>query len=160
MSRDNYKTYWIVELCILVATSIFTFVQIIFKQEFVSSTSQIISIGSWFFGLTVAAMIPGIFYKGGEGYNLVFGKFTHKENAFLWFLLELVVALLIAAGLVWIVNYLFELFYNYIHLIIVEWVLMVYIWFSNRSDYNFPWFYTIITNLILIANGYFIFRFY
>jgi len=150
----------IVEFIILVTSVVFTFIEIWFKDQFVSPTSWIVGFGSFVFGLTVSAMIPGIFYKGGEGYNLVLDRFTKKEKAFGWFLLELLIGFGIVAGLLWTSNYLFKTFYNYVYLMIIEWLLLVYIWFSNRSKYKFPWFYTVVTNIILVGCGYIIYALY
>lgn len=154
------KTHFVVQFIILITVIIFTAIQIIFKEKFISADSQIVSIGSWFFGLTVSAMIPGLIYKGGKGYNLVLGRFTEKEKAFGWFILELLVVFLIVGGLVWLSHFLFSSFYQYTHLLIIEWILLLYIWFSKKSSYKFPWFYTIVTNIILIIAGYFIYGFY
>ena len=159
-NKKKYETYFAVEFIILVFVVVFTFIQIFFKTEFIGPESQIVNIGSWFFGLTISAMIPGLVYKGGEGYNLVFNRFTKKEKAFMWFIIELIIGFLIISGLIWSSHFLFSNFYQYVHLFLIEWILIVYIWFSQRSDYKFPWFYTIVTNLILFAGGYFIYRFY
>lgn len=158
--KKKYKTYFAVGFIILITIIIFTFIQIIFKEKFIAPDSQVVEIGSWFFGLTISAMIPGLFYEGGEGYNLVLGRFTKKEKAFMWFILELLIGFLIVSGFVWLSHFLFSNFYQYIHLFVVEWILLLYIWFSKRSNYKFPWFYTIVINLILITGGYFIYTFY
>jgi len=149
------KIRWITEGVIFTIVGIYVLLLWLFQESVLSHIDVLINFSVWFFTLTIGSMIPGILFEGGKGYSKIFGShlFTTKEKGFVFFLLELVLGffLLILFGLT--LNWILPLVKKYLILIFVEWVLLVYIWFSRMRSYKFPWFYTLITNLILLFWG-------
>jgi hypothetical protein len=154
MSKKD-KIKWFTEGVIFLILSIYILFLWLFKEATISHIDVLVPFSVWFFTLTIGAMIPGIIYEGGKGYSKIFGShlFTTKEKGFVFFLLELIVGFFLVLLFGLFLSWALPLIKKYLVLIFVEWVLLVYVWFTRMRKYKFPWFYTIITNLIIIFWG-------
>ncbi len=110
---------------------------------------------NWFFGLTLAPIIPGILYKGGKGYNKIFGSnlFQKKEKGFLYFFLDLLIGFFIVAVSIFLISIALPLIIKYVILIFIFWILLFYIWFNRYNKYKFPHYYFWTTLILIIVGG-------
>jgi len=150
--NSKEKIKWWTEFVIFFITGVYVLLLWLIKDTIVSHINVLLTFSVWFFTLTIGAMIPGIVYEGGKGYSKIFGNhlFSTKEKGFVFFLLELVVGFFLVLLFGLFLNWALPIVKEYLILIFVEWILLVYIWFCRIRKYKFPWFYTLITNLILI----------
>lgn len=112
-------------------------------------------VASWFFGLTASGILKYLLsVKRFE--NKPYTVFEREKN-FIKFLLKIIFLFLVTSLAMWLIKILFQKFFYFTHLFLVEWLLIVYIWFCIENKYKFPWFYTIILNIILSINAYYIY---
>jgi len=106
-------------------------------------------------------MLPGIVYKGGEWYAKIArgDHFKTREKAFLLFLIQTALAVLLAILAQRLIVNLFPQFIKYVWILVAEWFLVLYVWFTRLRNYSFPWFYLIATNIILAVFAYVTYRF-
>lgn len=162
MKQNNkLKSQVSIELAILIIIGIFVLLQWLMKEQFLNTIYPLLNIITWFFMLTISAMIPGIIYEGGKGWSKILGEgiITTKEKGFVFYLLNLILifSLVLFFGL--FLNWVLHFLVKYLILIFVEWIIIVYIWFCIYHEYRFPWSYTIITNSILIFYAIIIYKF-
>ncbi len=152
-NKDNIT--WITEGVIFGIIGVYVLLLWIAKTSVLTHISALINFSVWFFTLTISAILPGIFYEGGKGYSKIFGShlFSTKEKGFVFFLLELVVGFFLVLLFGLFLNSTLPVIKEYLILLFIEWILLVYIWFCRMREYKFPWFYTILTNIVLIFWG-------
>ncbi|MBN2454587.1 hypothetical protein JXB11_03505 [Candidatus Woesearchaeota archaeon] len=144
------------ELILLLILGMLTGAQIIFKDFFIALIEPVFSKIALAIAASVAAILPGIIYEGGEWYRrLASGaQFTTREKAFVIFLIEIGLSIIAAVGAQRLIVYLFPHFIKYVWILIAEWFLILYIWFTRLRRYSFPWFYVLATNIILAGFAY------
>ena len=150
-----------IELIFLVILTALTIVQFFFKETFLSLVEPLINKLMFMIAASVGATLPGLIYRTGEWYTRVIkGENTRvRERAFFVFLIETGLAVLLAITLQRLLLTLFPEFIKYIWLILLEWFLIVYLWFTRIKKYSFPWFYVIATNVIIILFGFITYRY-
>ena len=145
-----------VEVFMLVILTVLTASQIAFKDAFLTFADPVIGKISLVIAVSIAAILPGLVYKGGDWYTKFFRgeKFSTSEKAFLVFAVEVGIALLLAVLVQQLILQLFPKFIKYVWILFVEWFLLLYVWFTRLKHYNFPWFYVIATNILLAIFAY------
>lgn len=161
MKNNKLKLQVSIELAILIIIGIFVLLQWLMKEQFLNTIYPFLNIITWFFTLTISAMIPGIIYEGGKGWSKILdeGIFTTKERGFVFYLLNLILIAILVLLFGIFLNWILYFLVKYLILISVEWIIIVYIWFCRDHEYTFPWSYTIITNLILIFYAIILYKF-
>ncbi|MBM3200714.1 hypothetical protein FJZ53_07275 [Candidatus Woesearchaeota archaeon] len=153
----KYKPYLIIILAVLITVSLITILEIIYKQSLSNIKPlmlNIMMVASWFFGLTISGIIRHLL-SIKQFQNKPYLVFEREKN-FIRFLIKIVLLFLATSLAIWLTKMLFQHFFYFIHLLLVEWLLIVYIWFCVENKYKFPWFFTVVINLILLANAYII----
>lgn len=148
---SKIKVYFYTELIVFIILTINFAIMYFFADKILPIISESSAIFSWFFTLTLGAMIPGIIYKGGDGYSkLTKGGFITKEKGFLFLFLDLIIITIIIFISGFVFNWIFLFVTKYIILILIEWILLFYVTYTRIRDYTFPTFYFLVTNIIII----------
>jgi len=150
-----------IELVMLAILAALTIAQIVFKDEFISFVEPFVEGISFVVAASIAAVLPGIAYKGEEWYVKLFRgeHFSTREKGFVVFLIEVGIALALAILAQQLIIKFLPQFIKYAWILLVEWFLLLYIGFIRIKHYGFPWFYVIATNIILAVFAYVTYRF-
>ena len=153
---SSFSVKFKIELGMLVILAVLTILLFIFKGAFINALEPVVRKLSFVIAASVAAILPGIVYKGGEWYLKFFrgDSLKTREKSFLIFILELGVAIILAIIAQRIIVNLFPQFIKYVWILLVEWFLLLYVWFIRVKRLGFPWFYVIATNVILAVFAY------
>lgn len=158
--KTKLKIYlWTFAIC-FIFLGIYFLTLLFFKDFILEQINKSSNFIAWFFTLTLGAMIPGLIYKGGDGYSkLIKGKFIIKEKGFAYHFLDtfLVTLIILLSGLLF--SWLFGFILEYALIILIVWTLIFYITYCRKHDYKFPWLYFIVINLINLFWGFMIYRF-
>jgi len=148
-----------IELVMLGILAALTIVQIVFKGKFVAFVEPFVGGISFVIAISVAAVLPGIAFKGEEWYVRLFKGTFSREKGFLIFLIEIGIALGVAIAAHQLIIKFLPQVINYVWILVVEWFVLLYVWFVRIKHYGFPWFYVIATNVILAVFAYVTYRF-
>ena len=91
---SSFKTRVKVETIMLFALGILTVIQVMWKDAFAAFMEPFVRNISFVIAASVAALLPGIVYKGGEWYVKFFRgeHFISREKAFTVFVIEVGIA--------------------------------------------------------------------
>jgi len=145
----------------LAILTVLTAAQLFFKGSFFSLIEPFVGKVSFVISISIATMLPGIIYKGGEWYAKLFHgeHFRTREKAFLIFLIQIAIAVTLAILAQSFIVQLFPQYIKYVWILIAEWFLLLYVWFTRIKHFSFPWFYVIATNIILAVFAYVTYRY-
>jgi hypothetical protein len=161
IAPSSFGTRFKVEVAMLIALAVLTAAQIFFKDKFVSLVEPFVGGISFVIAASIAAVLPGIAYKSEEWYVKLFTgeQFSTREKRFIVFLIEVGVALALAVVAQQLIIKFLPQFIKYAWVLLVEWLLLLYVFFTRIKHYGFPWFYLIATNIILAVFAYVTYRF-
>jgi hypothetical protein len=156
-----FSTKLKIELVMLLALAAFTGAELVFRERFIALIEPLVGKIALIIAVSIGAALPGIAYKGEEWYRKLFSgqQFSTREKVFLVFLLEIAIAIAIAVAAQSLILKLFPQYIKYIWILVAEWFLLLYVFFTRVRHYGFPWFYIIATNIILAMFAYVTYRF-
>ena len=154
----TYRMHFKIAIVILIVSGAITALEIAYKIRLLESRQPLAMLGyiavgtSWFFGLTVSGILKRLLIRNKDSYN--HEGYLRKEKQFLGFLFTIIFMFFVTTAVIGGSKWLFDRLFPFMHLVLIEWVLIIYIWFCLEKKYKFPWFYAISTNMILLANAY------
>ena len=154
----TYRMYLIIAVVILLVSGAITVLEIAYKIRLLESRQPLAILGyiavgtAWFFGLTISGILKRLVFWERTNYNAE--GYLRKEKQFLGFLFTIIFMFFITSLVIGGSRWLFDRLLPFMHLVLIEWVLIIYIWFCLEKKYRFPWFYAISTNMIVLANAY------
>lgn len=131
-----------------------TFIEIYGFDLFEIVFNYIQTPSAWFVGLSLSFAFSSLFQKGL--FSLFIKKFSKKENNkedfFIGFLLTLIIGSLLTPYIKDLAVYFFQNIFIYFHVILMQSIIIVYLLFKLKNDYEIPARYFITNELIVLLN--------
>jgi len=148
----KFMRYLLIELGIFFVMSIITLIEIINPKLFVSFFTLIKSPASWFVGLSLAYAFSNALQTG---FFTLFSKKTklkgkQKGDFFPGFIIALIITALTTPYVYKWAEYLFNNFFVYFHVILLQSVILIYLLFKLRGNYPVSMKYFLTTQIIVL----------
>lgn len=147
---DKFKIYAVALFFFLgLVTILEIFNKHIFAELFLRMSSNI----SWILGLTVGMVVPDILLRIRShtiGKHITKRFFPETDERFLLFLANAAILTFIVSLARGIVVVFLTDYYEYFHLIIIQWFVLVYLWFKFINGFKTEWKYVLATEITLI----------
>jgi hypothetical protein len=148
------RNFILIEGIILFVMGLITFIEVYWFGIFETVFNYIQTPSAWFVGLSLGFAFSSLFQKGL--FSIFIKKFSKKENNkedfFVGFLLTLIFGSLLTPYIKGMAVYFFENIFIYFHVILMQSIIIVYLLFKLKNDYEIPARYFISNELIVLIN--------
>lgn len=146
------RRFWIIEGLILLALGLITSVEAIsfslFNRIFISISDYV----SWFLGLTVGIVVPDMLKRTRAAIGKRIKLREEPDERFWIFLLNVILFVFIVSIFQKIAITFLRTYFIFFHVIFVQWIVLVYIWFKIANKFPISLRCIIITQLVIIIN--------
>lgn len=148
--EKSRKQFVIIEFIIFAFLAIVTLIEVFSFPFFNNVFNFLKEPVSWFFGLTIGAVIPKWINPLKEKFNkAVLGKIVSQES-FIFFILNLVIMTFVILYVKkWSLS-LLVIFPTFFHVLFVQWMIIVYMWHKFSNQYEIEWRYVIATEVFAL----------
>ncbi|MFH1248957.1 MAG: hypothetical protein V1660_02290 [archaeon] len=147
---DPIRKFRIYVVAIFLALFSLTIIEIINQNIFAEFFMRIREHVSWILGITIGMVMPNILLR--IRYGAFRREFTPKiDERFYMFLANTSLLVFIVSFGRGIIVLFFTEYFEYFHLITVQWLIIVYLWFKFVNGFKISWRYIVSTELILLA---------
>lgn len=148
----NKKNFLLTEGLIILTMIGITMTEIYYFNLFEKVFSYIQTPSAWFVGLSLGFAFSSLFQK--SLFSLFIKKFNkkqeNKEDFFVGFLLTLVIGSLLTPYIKDIAIYFFSNIFIYFHIILMQSIIVVYLLFKIKNNYEIPAKYFITNELVVL----------
>lgn len=146
---DENKKFLIIEAAIFTFLAAFTLLEIFdylfFKELFMRMSEYL----SWFLGLTVATVVPDWISMVKYRIDKIMGRFLLNER-FVFFFMNLIFMTVTVALAKQLAIFFMKRYFEFFHIIITQWLVVVYIWFKFVHDFKIHLRYVIAAEILVI----------
>ncbi|MBI5148458.1 hypothetical protein HZA33_02145, partial [Candidatus Pacearchaeota archaeon] len=148
---DQHNKFLFIETAVALFLLGITFIEIFDPVRFQNIVFKLMDSTSWFLGLTFGAVTTGVLKGVKSAADSVLKATSRFEGKFIYFLTSLAIFALIAAIASRFALWFLKDYFEFFHLIFVQWFVVVYIWFKVSGKYELQAKYVITTELIVLA---------
>lgn len=148
--NDNEK-FWTFASLLFAAVGIISILEIIRPRMFEEFFLTISENTAWILGLTVGMVLPDIIKKLKS--NTV-GKMKINQQVderFVIFLANAAILSFVVSFARGIVIVFLKQYFEYFHILLVQWLVLVYMWFKFVNGFKVHWKYIMTTEIIIVA---------
>lgn len=146
---DEDRKFWLIESLIFAFLGVFTLLEIFdylfFKEIFMRMSEYL----SWFLGLTVATVVPDWIYKVKYKIDRIMGRFLPNER-FVFFFMNLIFMTVTVVLAKQLSIFFMKRYFEFFHIIITQWLVVVYIWFKFVHDFKINKRYVITAEILVV----------
>lgn len=146
---DENKKFLVIEAAIFTFLAAFTLLEIFdylfFKELFMRMSEYL----SWFLGLTVATVVPDWISMVKYRIDRMMGRFLPNER-FVFFFMNLIFMTVTVALAKQLAIFFMKRYFEFFHIIITQWLVVVYIWFKFVHDFKINLRYVIAAEILVI----------
>jgi hypothetical protein len=146
---DEHEKFMTFETVIFISLLIITTLEIIFPKNFAEFFLRVNDYTSWILGLTVGLVIPDMISR-------IKSKLEKKtiipqvSDSFTLFIANAAILTFIVALSRGVVLSFLNGYYEFFHLILTQWIILVYLWFKLANGFKISTRYVIATELMLV----------
>lgn len=146
---DENKSFLLIESAIFAFLALFTLLEIFdymfFKEIFLRLSEYL----SWFLGLTVATVVPDWISMVKYRIDRIMGRFLPNER-FVFFFMNLIFMTLTVTLAKQMAIFFMQRYFEFFHIIMAQWLVVVYIWFKFVHDFKINLRYIIAAEILVI----------
>ncbi len=145
---DKKKTFLFLELIIFFSMGIITFLEIIKFELFEKTFSFLQPYIGWFIGLSFGFVFLGFLNTLTRKFKI--GLIEKRKEYFSIFLINLCLSFTLVTFIKVIAISFFSKFFIYFHVLFLQWILILYVMFKLKNNYEISQNYLIINELIVL----------
>jgi len=108
---------------------------------------------SWFIGISFGFVFSRTigFFKKGIGELKIAARFTAQREEFIFFILNLAIMAILSTVIKEIAITFFNTFFIYFHVIFLQWILLIYLFFKLTNKYEISAKYFLTNEIIVVV---------
>jgi cation transport ATPase len=148
--RDDNKTFFNLEVIIILVMGIVTLIEA-FKLEWFSKFFLLVKpYVSWFIGISFGFVFKNVLSPFKKRLSSHQGFIKNKEN-FVFFILNLIIIAVVVSTIQKVVVTFFNSFLIYFHVLVFQWIMLIYIFFKLGNNYEISKKYLITNEVIILV---------